>query len=271
MIEASLRPDRDPAAADENIDMLAQDGQELAAGGIRPYPADWLWVGTARGTTKLIVILNYEMGNLGSIRNMFKRLGHEAQISNDPAAIAKADRLILPGVGAFDQGMANIDRLGFREVLEERVLGAKVPILGICLGMQLMTKSSEEGSAIGMGWIDAETVHFRKGEKPVDANARLPHIGWNFVDPERRHPLVADLPDDPRFYFVHTYRVECADPSDVLISSHYAGSDFTAGFARGNIAGMQCHPEKSHKFGMQVLRNFAAWVPSESKAELKYA
>lgn len=219
----------------------------------------------------MIVILNYEMGNLGSIRNMFKRLGHEAQISNDPAVIAKAERLILPGVGAFDQGMANIDRLGFRQVLEERVLGAKVPILGICLGMQLMTKSSEEGSATGMGWIDAQTVHFRKGEKPVDASARLPHIGWNFVDPEQRHPLLADLADDPRFYFVHTYRVECADPADVLIRSHYAGSDFTAGFARGNIAGMQCHPEKSHKFGMQVFRNFAAWVPSKSKVELKYA
>jgi glutamine amidotransferase len=219
----------------------------------------------------LIVILNYEMGNLGSIRNMFKRLGHEAQISNDPAVIAKADRLILPGVGAFNQGMENLERLGLCEVLNERVLGARIPILGICLGMQLMTKSSDEGTAAGMGWIDAETVHFRKGEQPVAESARLPHIGWNFVDAEQPHELVQNLPGDPRFYFVHTYRVECADPADILIRSHYAGADFTAGFARGNIAGMQCHPEKSHKFGMQVFRNFAAWVPSESKAELKYA
>ena len=222
-----------------------------------------------RGTTKLIVILNYEMGNLGSIRNMFKRLGHEAQISNDPAVIAKAERLILPGVGAFDQGMENIHRLGVRHVLEERVLGARVPILGICLGMQLMTKSSDEGASQGLGWIDAQTIHFRKGDQPVSEAARLPHIGWNFVEPAKCHPLVENLPEDPRFYFVHTYRVECAVPDDVLIRSNYANSAFTAGFARGNIAGMQCHPEKSHKFGIKCFA--ASWAPSESEAELKYA
>lgn len=219
----------------------------------------------------MIVILNYEMGNLGSILNMFKRLGFAAIISNDPAEIEKADRLILPGVGAFGQGMDNLNRLGLKPVLNQRVLEDRIPVLGICLGMQLMTRSSEEGEAQGLGWIDAKTTHFRRGAIPVEASARLPHIGWNFVEPSKPHALLENVPDELRFYFVHTYRVECADPSDVLISAHYAGCDFTAGFARGNIAGMQCHPEKSHKFGMQVLRNFASWNPAERIAEFRYA
>jgi len=210
----------------------------------------------------MIVIVNYEMGNLGSIRNMFRRLGHQATISNDAATIASAERLILPGVGHFAQGMENLQRLGLRAVLDERVLGACTPTLGICLGMQLMTKSSEEGPAEGLGWIDARTVHFRNGAQPVAESARLPHIGWNFVDAARPHPVLADVPDDPRFYFVHTYRVECAAPSDVLLTADYGGSHFTAAFAQGNIVGIQCHPEKSHKFGMQVFSNFAAWTPA---------
>jgi glutamine amidotransferase len=219
----------------------------------------------------VIVIVNYEMGNLGSIRNMFKRLGVTAVVSNDPAVIAKAERLILPGVGAFDQGMENLHRLGLPAVLDERVNGSGVPILGICLGMQLMTRSSEEGDAEGLGWIDARTTHFRRGAAPVESSARLPHIGWNFVDQKNPHELLSDLTEEPRFYFVHTYRVECADPGDVMISSNYAGCEFTAGFARGNIAGMQCHPEKSHKFGMQVFSNFAKWNPVEQRAERLYA
>jgi glutamine amidotransferase len=216
---------------------------------------------------QMIVIVNYEMGNLGSIRNMFKRLGHEATISNDPATIAGADRLILPGVGHFAKGMENLTRLGLREVLNERVLEARTPTLGICLGMQLMTKSSEEGPAEGLGWIDARTVHFRNGEGAVGEGVRLPHIGWNFVDPEKKHEILADLPDDPRFYFVHTYRVQCTDPADALLTTQYGGATFCAAFARGNIVGMQCHPEKSHKFGMQVFTNFARWTPAAANVE----
>jgi imidazole glycerol-phosphate synthase subunit HisH len=219
----------------------------------------------------VIVIVNYGMGNLGSIRNMFKRLGVQSIISSDRADIEKAERLILPGVGAFDQGMENLHKLGLVTLLNERVAGAGIPILGICLGMQLMTRSSDEGSREGLGWIDAQTVHFRSGISPVESGARLPHIGWNFVDEEKSHPLLENLPEDPRFYFVHTYRVECRDPSDRLVASHYAGSAFTAGFARGNIAGLQCHPEKSHRFGMQVLTNFSKWVPAARAAALTYA
>ncbi|GAM97935.1 imidazole glycerol phosphate synthase amidotransferase subunit [alpha proteobacterium U9-1i] len=218
----------------------------------------------------MIVILNYDMGNVGSIGNMFKRLGFQATVSRDPDVIAKADRLIVPGVGAYDQGMENLDRMGLRQVLDDRVLGARVPVLGICLGMQLMTKGSEEGSAKGLGWIDADTVHFKRGLEQQAPDMRLPHIGWNFVDLAQRHELVQNLPEDPRFYFVHTYRVECADPSDVLLTSEYHGVPFTAAFARRNIAGIQCHPEKSHKFGMQVFMNFARWTPTVAE-ERQYA
>jgi glutamine amidotransferase len=230
--------------------MARQDG---SPGPVASEPTD----------AKMIVIVNYEMGNVGSIRNMLARLGIPSQISSDPAVIAKADRLILPGVGAFDQGMENLNKLGLTTALDDRVLGQGTPVLGICLGMQLMTRSSEEGVSAGLGWIDAETVHFKKERGPEVADMRLPHIGWNFVDPASAHGLLADLPEEPRFYFVHTYRVVCSDPEDVVLTADYGPVRFTAAFARGNIAGIQCHPEKSHKFGMGVLTNFARWAPSQ--------
>lgn len=219
----------------------------------------------------MIVILNFDMGNIGSIGNMFRRLGVPAVISRDPSVIAKADKLVLPGVGAFDQGMENLHKYGLREILDERVLGARVPVLGICLGMQLMTKSSEEGSTRGLGWIDARTIYFKKEHEAETTDMRLPHIGWNFVDTTGQHPLLSDLPEDPRFYFVHTYRVVCDDPRDVMLSAQYGAVPFTAAFARDNIAGIQCHPEKSHKFGMQVFTNFARWTPAVIAEERRYA
>jgi glutamine amidotransferase len=214
----------------------------------------------------MIVILNYEMGNIGSIGNMFRRLGIKAVISRDPSVIAEADKLILPGVGAFDQGMQNLHKYGLRDILDERVLGAGIPVLGICLGMQLMTKSSEEGADQGLGWVDAETVYFKKEHEGVTSDMRLPHIGWNFVDVAGPHPLMHELPEDPRFYFVHSYRVKCNQPADVMLSAQYGEVSFTAAFARDNIAGIQCHPEKSHKFGMQVFTNFAKWAPAPASA-----
>jgi glutamine amidotransferase len=219
----------------------------------------------------MIVIVNYDMGNIGSIGNMFRRLGVQATISRDADVIAKADRLIIPGVGAFDQGMENLHKFRLKELLDERVLGEGVPVLGICLGMQLMTKSSEEGNAAGLGWVDANTVHFKKEHETDAADMRLPHIGWNFVDTQGAHPLLHDLPEDPRFYFVHTYRVVCADHRDVILSSQYGAVPFTAAFGRDNIAGIQCHPEKSHKFGMQVFTNFARWQPARAVQGRMYA
>ncbi len=219
----------------------------------------------------MIVILDFDMGNLGSIRNMFKRLGVNAKISRDHKDIAEADRLLLPGVGAFDRGMEKLHKHNLREILDERVLGDKIPVLGICLGMQLMTKSSDEGASEGLGWIDAATVGIKKGGDAEAQALKLPHIGWNFVDPRKKHPLIEDLPEPMRYYFVHSYRVECANKDDVLLTTDYGPVEIEAAFARGNIAGMQGHPEKSHKYGMKMFTNFAKWTPSGVAGERAYA
>lgn len=207
----------------------------------------------------MIAIVDYGMGNLGSIRNMLRKIGAAAQITADPAAIRAADKLILPGVGAFDIAMRNLDTLGLLPVLNEQVLDKGCPVLGICLGVQLLSRDSEEGQLPGLGWIDAHTRRFRFEEANGSAPGALkvPHMGWNFIQGTRPHPLLDDLPAEPRFYFVHSYHVLCEQPDDVLMRTHY-GIDFTAGVARGNILGTQFHPEKSHKFGMALLRNYAA-------------
>ena len=201
-----------------------------------------------------MIIIDYHMGNLGSILNMLKKIGVDAAFSSDPSEIRKADRLILPGVGAFDHGMANLERMGLIPVLNEKVLQGHTPVLGICLGMQLMTKSSEEGKkTAGLGWINAHTVRFRHD---AALNLKVPHMGWNVIIPKKESPLFADMHAAPRFYFVHSYHVVCADPGDVLTATPY-GYEFTSSFQHGNVIGVQFHPEKSHKFGMRLLKNFA--------------
>jgi len=200
-----------------------------------------------------IAIIDYGMGNLGSILNMLKKIGAGGRISSDPDVIRNADRLILPGVGAFDQGMANLDRLGLIPVLNETVLDGRTPVLGICLGMQLMTKTSEEGKTAGLGWIDAKTVKFHH-DPPLAL--KVPHMGWNVIIPKKGSPLLTGMYTDPRFYFVHSFHAVCADPEDILSTTPY-GYEFTSSFQRGNIIGVQFHPEKSHKFGMRLLKNFA--------------
>lgn len=203
----------------------------------------------------MITIVDYHMGNLGSILNMLKKIGQPAQVTADPALIAAADKLVLPGVGAFDAGMDNLERSGLVPLLNRRVLEDRVPTLGICLGMQLMTRSSEEGTRAGLGWIDAEALRFR----PADAALKVPHMGWNRVMPARPSPLTDELPDEPRFYFVHSFYVRCHDRADVLLTTPF-GEPFASAFQRGNVWGVQFHPEKSHKFGMALLRNFATKV-----------
>jgi glutamine amidotransferase len=200
----------------------------------------------------MLAIIDYGMGNLGSIQNMLKYLGYKSVISNDPGTIAAADKLILPGVGAFDNGMENLNSKGLTEILNRRVLDEKVPVLGICLGMQLLSKRSEEGRLPGLGWIDAETIRFSFPEK---SGLRIPHMGWNSVAPRKKNPLIEEMPRDAHFYFVHSYHVTCRDPSDVLLTTSY-GIELTSAVARGNIYGVQFHPEKSHRYGMGVLRNF---------------
>lgn len=203
----------------------------------------------------MITIVDYNMGNLGSISNMLKKIGVPSQITADHHEIAAARKLIIPGVGAFDAGMDNLERSGLIPVLNERVMQAGVPTLGICLGMQLMTRRSDEGHRPGLGWVDAVALRFR----PADKALKVPHMGWNRVMPVRSSMLTQNLPDEPRFYFVHSYFVQCHNPDDVLLTTHY-GEAFHSAFQRGKVSGVQFHPEKSHKFGMALLRNFAERV-----------
>jgi len=210
----------------------------------------------------MIAVVDYGMGNLGSVMNMFRRIGVAAVRSGDPKQIEKATKLVLPGVGAFDRGMESIHRLGLREVLDHKVVEQRTPILGICLGMQLMCKASEEGVASGLGWVDANVVRFAFEPKPSEATPKVPHMGWDYVRAAQPHPLVARIGDDARFYFVHSYHVVCADLEDRLLTSHYGGTKFVAAMARGNIVGVQFHPEKSHRFGIALFRSFETWAPS---------
>jgi len=202
----------------------------------------------------MLIIIDYGIGNLTSIRNMLKKAGcPEALITKDNKAIATASKLILPGVGHFDYGMAQLRKSGLIEVLNERILHDKIPILGICLGAQLLTKGSEEGNEPGLGWINAQTVHF--DENKLDTVLKVPHIGWSDVTIKKQSRLFEGMPEESRFYFVHSYHIRCEQPEDELVSANY-GSEFTAGVERDNIIGVQFHPEKSHKFGLKLLSNF---------------
>lgn len=184
---------------------------------------------------------------------MLKKIGAEAEITSDLRDISMARKLILPGVGSFDTGMESLEKNSLIPVLHERVILNKVPILGICLGMQLMTRRSEEGGRPGLAWIDAETIRFQ----PATPGVKVPHMGWNRVAVEKDSPLVQSMPDHSRFYFVHSYYVRCNNSHDVLLTTAYGGISFHSGFHHENIWGAQFHPEKSHKYGMHLLRNFA--------------
>jgi len=199
----------------------------------------------------MITIVDYGMGNLGSIRNMFKRIGVAADVAGRVDAVARARKILLPGVGAFDSAMQRIADSGLRDVLDHKALQERVPILGICLGMQLLTRSSEEGRLPGLGWIQAATRRF-----PALPGLKVPHMGWNLVTPTRPSALTASLPEESRFYFVHSFYVQVDDARDSVLQAHY-GIDFDAAVAHDNIYGAQFHPEKSHRFGMQLLANFA--------------
>lgn len=201
----------------------------------------------------MIVIIDYRAGNLASIRNMLKRLGHESLVSNRVEDINAAKKLILPGVGHFDHGMRHIHELGLINILRERVLEQKTPILGICLGAQLMTQRSDEGEMAGLGWFDAETIAFDKSQ--MGNRLRIPHMGWAEVEFSKKSSLFAEMKQDARFYFVHKYHMVSRSDDDILVTARH-GYKFVAGIQRDNIAGVQFHPEKSHKFGLCLLDNF---------------
>lgn len=203
----------------------------------------------------MITIVDYGMGNLGSVLNMFKKVGVEAKISSDIAEISRATKILLPGVGAFDAAMSRINERGLKEILDHKALIEQVPLLGICLGMQLLTKSSEEGVLPGLGWVNGQTIkfNFEEGNK-----LKVPHMGWNIVNEINPSLLTANMPEDSRFYFVHSYYVKAANESNVLMRTYY-GHEFDSVITNGtNIFGAQFHPEKSHKFGMKLFENFAA-------------
>lgn len=192
------------------------------------------------------------MGNLGSVSNMLKKIGAENMVSSKSNDIEKADKLILPGVGAFDNAVKNIKQLCLWDALNKAVIKNKTPVLGICLGIHLLTKRSEEGKLPGFGWIDAETVRFRFGGNGL----KIPHMGWNTIETCKQDSLFKNIGGGARFYFVHSYHLVCKNEKDVLAKTNY-GYDFVSMVKKGNIMGAQFHPEKSHIFGMHILKNFA--------------
>jgi len=201
----------------------------------------------------MLAIINYGLGNLTSIQNMCRRIGVEAMITDDPVQIGRAERLILPGVGHFKKGMENLHASGLKQFLDRLVLEEKRPILGICLGAQLMTGHSEEGDVDGLGWVDADTIKFR--EETLQG-LKVPHMGWREIIPAGNNPLWENLPAEPRFYFVHSYHFAFRQKDEVAATAVY-GAEFVCAFRKGNVYGTQFHPEKSHKFGMKVLENFS--------------
>lgn len=204
----------------------------------------------------MIVIVDYGVGNLGSIHNMIKKLGYKSIVSSSLDDIRQADKLILPGVGSFDIAMKNLNNLGMIDILNEKVLIQKTPILGICLGMQLLTKGSEEGQIKGLGYIDAYATKFD------NSNLIVPHMGWNIVNIQKDNALF-DNTKENRFYFVHSYSVSCSNQSDILTTTNY-GKVFVSSFLKENIIGAQFHPEKSHKFGMKFFKVFLESVNAKN-------
>ena len=203
----------------------------------------------------MVIVVNYGIGNIGSILNMLKKIGVEALGSSAESEIRAAEKLILPGVGAYDSAMAKIESLGLIPILRDRVLNARVPLLGICLGMQLLTNGSEEGSRGGLGWVDAQVVRFDK--ERASGDIRIPHMGWNKVKPVQDHILFHNLGEEARFYFVHSYHVVCS--KERVLSTTTYGYEFVSSIVQDNILGVQFHPEKSHKFGFEILKNFVEW------------
>ncbi|MBM6593016.1 imidazole glycerol phosphate synthase subunit HisH [Microvirga pudoricolor] len=202
-----------------------------------------------------MVIVDYGMGNLRSVLNRLQQTGVSCCLSANSSVIGRADALVLPGVGHFGKAMERLRRQGLLNLLNDRVLGDRVPIMGICLGMQLLTDSSEEGNAAGLGWIKGKVCRLQ----PTNATLKVPHIGWNNVQASRLHPILEGLSSQELFYFVHSYHVELANEDHILHTSHY-GHPFVSALQKDNIVGFQYHPEKSQDAGLVLFRNFANLV-----------
>lgn len=200
----------------------------------------------------MVTLVDYGLGNILAFAHIYDRLNIPVEVATTPGQLAKAEKIILPGVGAFDWAMQRLNDSGMREVLDERVLTNGVPVLGVCVGMQMMARSSEEGRLPGLGWIDAEVKRFAPS---MIGDAPLPHMGWNDVQPTSGKTLFRAIAA-PRYYFLHAYYLSADRSADVLATAHY-GADFAAAVARDNVFGTQFHPEKSHQWGIELLRNFS--------------
>jgi glutamine amidotransferase len=203
----------------------------------------------------LITIVDYGLGNIGAFLNMYKHMNVPAKAARTADELADAERIVLPGVGAFDHALELLDASGMRPLLEKKATVEKVPVVGICVGMQILANASEEGQRAGLGWIPGTVRHFCS--MPVPNSLRLPHMGWNDVEPlSTDGGLFRGLEHDARFYFLHSFYFECADAADRVATALY-GSPFACAVRRDNIWGIQFHPEKSHHFGAMLLKNFA--------------
>ncbi len=200
----------------------------------------------------MIIVIDYGMGNLRSVERKLKRVGADVRISSGVEEINKASKLILPGVGHFGKAVRNLKDSGIWEVLNKKVLKEKTPILGICLGMQLMANYSEEGNVKGLGWFDANVIKFKIDDK---LKFKVPHIGWNQILIEKKSELLKNIPKDSMFYFVHSYHIICNNSEDILTSTEYEYK-FTSAIQKDNIYGTQFHPEKSHDDGEILFENF---------------
>ena len=202
----------------------------------------------------MITIIDYGLGNVQAFINMYKRLGFDVCRATSASELEGATKLILPGVGAFDHAMELLDASGMRPVLDALVLQHHVPVLGICVGMQILADGSDEGGLPGLGWVPGKVKAFRTDER--SASLPLPHMGWNDVQPRAGAKLFAGLENDARFYFLHSFFFECAEPQFAAATTGY-GLEFSCAVSSGNVYGVQFHPEKSHHYGAQLLKNFA--------------
>ncbi|WP_420316460.1 imidazole glycerol phosphate synthase subunit HisH [Ekhidna sp.] len=203
----------------------------------------------------MITILDYGVGNLGSIKNMLKKLGYTSEIVSDKQKISLSEKFILPGVGSFDNCMVRLRNAPFFETFQKKVLQEKVNVLGICVGFQMLFDSSEEGKQPGLGWIKGKVVKFDATK--LLPSLKIPHMGWTDVNIHKSSKLFSGLVEDPRFYFVHSYHAIDTVEEEAFLTCKY-GYEFVCGVELGNIMGVQFHPEKSHTFGMQLLSNFAS-------------
>lgn len=202
----------------------------------------------------MISIIDYGVGNINAFVNVYKRLNIPTKIAKTANDLEDAEKLILPGVGHFDHAMSELIKSGMLDKLNELVLVKKLPVIGICVGMQMMANSSDEGTSEGLKWIDATVKKF--DETKIKQVTRLPHMGWNDVQPVVKNPLFEGLEKDALFYFLHSYYFECNNTEDILAVSDY-GDQFTCAAHHENVYGIQFHPEKSHKYGETLLHNFA--------------